>query len=184
MNPKKLWVKGNQRKMLGDTLKNQAKRCVEIVNGGLGEGERKFECGVNPAIYGWDLKTAASMVFESEGEALRFYASSRHLDMEYDDGAHGKYAMRVSKDTAFDKRLRGQVCWHLKQETKKVLSECPRWKELGEDISVQDGGPRGTRGVVFINASGELYEVFHVDVSKSGDLNVARPVYEIGRAHV
>jgi hypothetical protein len=177
VNPKKLWVKGNPRKLNGDVLKKQGELVIEAVNQTLGEDERKFEKGKNPVVYGFDLTAAASLVFEDEDEAKRFYVSSRGVSVEHQDGVKGKYSLRVNKDTAFDVRLRNQVYWHLKDETTKILKGLPKWIELGDDtVQVRDTGNRGS---VFIDAGGELYEVFHVNVSKKRkDHEVIRPVYD------
>ena len=175
VNPKKLWVKGNSRQMNGDTLKIQGKRCVEAVNARLMDGERKFELDKNPAVFGFDLSTSASLLFESEEEAERFYVSSRELELMHDDGPRGKYPLRVNKDTAFDVRLRNQVFWHLKNEVTNSLKGHEKWIQLGDAVKVKD---TGRRGAVFIDAGGGLSMLFVVSVSQKKGRDVLRPIYE------
>ena len=146
---------------------------IDAVNKTLGGDERQFEVGSNPMVYGFDLSTSASLVFEDEDEAKRFYVSSRDVNVEYQDGVKGMYSLRVNKDTSFDVRLRNQVYWYLKDEAAKALKGFPKWLELGDDVvKVRD---TGNRGVVFIDAGGELYEILRVNVSKKKDREVIRP---------
>ena len=176
VNPKRLWVKGNPRKMNGDVLKKQGGMMVDAVNKTLSEDEQQFKVGENPRVFGFDLATSAFLIFSDEEEAKRFYVSSRGINVEYQDGAKGKYSLRVTKDTEFDVRLRNQVYGFLKDEAAKALKGFPKWLELGEDaVKAKDAE---NRGVVFIDAGGELYEIFRVSVSEKKNREVIRPEYD------
>ena len=64
----------------------------------------------------------------------------------------------------------------MKDEAAKALKGLPKWCELGEDaVKVKDAG---NRGVVFIDAGGELYEIFRVSVSEKKNREVIRPEYD------
>ena len=138
--------------------------------------EEKFVVGKNPMVYGWDLSSSASMVFETEEEAVRFYATSRDLGYTFTDGLRGRYPMRVTKDATYDVRARNQVFHLLKESAKKALCEGEKWKEMPPDsIQIRD---TGVRGVVFLDSGVELYELFKVNVSDKGGVGIITPMYD------
>ena len=84
-NPKKIWVKGFGRKMMGEVLREEGNRFVRVVNDSLVLGEPKF-C---PRVFGLNGDMSAGVLFDTVDEAVCFFKASKGVEVPFGDSKGG-----------------------------------------------------------------------------------------------
>jgi len=170
-NPKKIWVKGFGRKMMGEVLREQGHKYVAAVNDTLVLGEPKFVA----RVYGLNGDMSTGLLFETAEEATAFFLASRDVKLPFDDSKGGEVVLRAVRDSTFSQRLRGQVYWNLREEATRVLSQKVQWNQWKDAMEIASAGPRGA---VVLSNGVECWEIFKVDVAKRATTGFVKPCYE------
>ena len=165
-----LWVKGCTRPLTRETLSEQTRKYVKMVNDEKGTN-------FSPKVFAWSLVVAAAPVLDDGESAQAFYKASESLEFTWTDmleGVEYNRRLRTMEDVFFDQRCRSQVYYHLRLK----LIELPEFKGMWHDgMQVGNTGPRV---VVFVCGSdGRLSEVFRVDTSKRGEGELLSPTLAI-----
>ena len=162
----RLWCKGYSGALTRETLTDQARLYVKLVNDEKGTN-------FNPKVFAWSLEIAAALVFDDSDDAQAFYEASEGVMFTWAvvlEGVEYSRRLRIVKDASFDQRCRSQVCYRLRLKLIELLGSKGLWHD-GMQV-----GNTGPRGVVFGRAvDGLLFEMFRIDASKRGEGELLSP---------
>lgn len=134
-------------------------------------GDERF----SPKELVFNNEMASSLVFKDEDDAEAFLKGYRDggepVAWVGTLGGHsdGRRVVRVERDATFDQRLRGQVCYRLKQRTTNFLSKKVKW---GANMRLDNSG---IRGAFFCTNGDEIWELFRVKFAHCGGGEFIKP---------